>query len=161
MERTARSAEILIGTSRQDRDRGSRLPPKFPSKLRASRANRGWHRVDLHQPLFVQGTNGPAAPWPVSRVRHQLSLDRICVHVFEFLAHLFRGVDIEGVVSALPEATEATGWIRELQRELAGRTAFSCAHGTRHYFFKTCTSCARLPSLGSLRSKRTCSGITT
>lgn len=49
--------------------------------------------------------------------------------VFQFFAHLFRGVDIEVVISALPESAHITGSVRELQRELAGRTAFSCAHG--------------------------------
>src|SRR6266436_4481996 len=39
MVRAGGSTEILIGTSRQDRDQGSGLPSKLPSKLRASGVN--------------------------------------------------------------------------------------------------------------------------
>ncbi len=54
------------------------------------------------------------------------------MHVFEFLPHLFRAVDIEVVVSPLPESAQLAGCIRELQGELARRPAFSRAHRSRH-----------------------------
>jgi hypothetical protein len=54
------------------------------------------------------------------------------VHVFQFLSPLFRAVDVEVVISPLPEAAQFAGCVWEVQRELALGPAFPGTHRARH-----------------------------
>ena len=66
----------------------------------------------------------PTAPRPVLRVFHQLSLHRICMHVFQLLLQLFLAPHIEIIESPLPKMRlfpcTALEWQRHHQNMLNG-----------------------------------------
>jgi hypothetical protein len=72
-------------------------------------------------------------------------MDRIGMDVLEFLAQLIRAVNVEVEISALPETAQFTGQSREIQRELAGRPAFSRAHGARHPLLQDLHNLCKIP----------------
>src|SRR5260370_23805118 len=65
----------------------------------------GSHRIHF-QEAFSRRVKRPTAPWPFPWMPHQTLLNEDRMHVLQFLPQLFSGVDIEIVVSPLPESSE-------------------------------------------------------
>jgi len=60
---------------------------------------------------------------------HELRPHGIFVHVVEFLLHLRAGVDVEVVVTALPEAAEFAALLWKAEQKLPRALAFSGSQG--------------------------------
>jgi hypothetical protein len=75
--------------------------------------------IDLDEGRSSSGIRGIAAPEPIPRVGHQLSRDRVAMHVFELLSPLRGTPDVEIVKTPLPKLRQCRRASLEQKRSLS------------------------------------------
>jgi hypothetical protein len=119
-------------------------------------------RINRHQPCFSRRIIRPTAPQPVPRMIHQVSSHRIRIHILQFLSHLLLTPHVEIVEPSLPKRRCPHRVVRKCQRQSSWRRLLPIPRSLRETFcFSTCGTFDGVPFFGSVRSKCTCSGITT
>ena len=81
---------------------------------------RSAHGIDADQTLLPTRIERKTAPRPIPRMRDQISLHRVHVHVVEFLDKLGLTPDVEIVETGLPELRPGVVGVSERKPELLG-----------------------------------------
>jgi hypothetical protein len=134
--------------------------PVGGSRRTIAKRNLGPAFIHSDRPGFVQKVKTITAPPPLFGCADQAPLDRIAMHIPQFLHALLRGPHVEVVEAGLPERRAQNGIGN--RRGWRASTRFFLGNKARAVrCFNTCMTVDGVPTSGSVMSRWICSGMTT